>query len=189
MLRKSLTILSLIGLLVSVGLLVRAEYKIRRLNARFQEAEIQVVTISGIDQETGEALRVTVGRPTPPPAGFTYSASDPIEGVTLKWFDPRRFEINVWVDDYETQRIELDYLSPHEIEVALRPVQRGLPLAAQERMASQVEVFTAAGFLAKRRHVESLRRKLGLCIKCRYDLKGLTEPRCPECSTQFESHD
>jgi len=171
MLRKTLTILSLIGLALSVGLWVRAEYKIRRLNARFQQSVIQVVTISGIDQETGEALRVMVGRPNSPPAGFTYSSGDPTEGVTLTWFDPRRFEIKVWADDYETQRIELDYLSPHEIEVALRPVQWGLPLAAQERMASQVDVFTPAGFLAQRRHVESLRRKLGLCIKCRYDLK------------------
>ena len=30
------------------------------------------------------------------------------------------------------------------------------------------------------------RRKLGLCVKCGYNLKGLTEPRCPECSTSFE---
>ncbi len=30
------------------------------------------------------------------------------------------------------------------------------------------------------------RRKLGLCVKCGYNLKGLTELRCPECNTPFE---
>ena len=33
------------------------------------------------------------------------------------------------------------------------------------------------------------RKKLGLCLKCGYNLKGLTEPRCPECNTSFESND
>jgi len=30
------------------------------------------------------------------------------------------------------------------------------------------------------------RRKLGLCVKCGYNLKGLSEPRCPECNTSFD---
>jgi hypothetical protein len=30
------------------------------------------------------------------------------------------------------------------------------------------------------------RRKLGLCLRCGYNLQGLTEPRCPECATTFE---
>ncbi len=29
------------------------------------------------------------------------------------------------------------------------------------------------------------RKKLGLCVKCGYNLKGLTEQRCPECGTSF----
>jgi len=29
------------------------------------------------------------------------------------------------------------------------------------------------------------RRKLGLCINCGYNLDGLTENRCPECATEF----
>lgn len=30
------------------------------------------------------------------------------------------------------------------------------------------------------------RRKLGLCFNCGYNLRALTEPRCPECGTPFE---
>jgi len=30
------------------------------------------------------------------------------------------------------------------------------------------------------------RRKRGLCVNCGYNLKGLPEPRCPECGREFE---
>ena len=30
------------------------------------------------------------------------------------------------------------------------------------------------------------RKKLGLCLECGYNLRGLTELRCPECNTPFE---
>ena len=30
------------------------------------------------------------------------------------------------------------------------------------------------------------RRKRGLCIKCGYNLTGLTEPRCPECGREIK---
>jgi len=36
--------------------------------------------------------------------------------------------------------------------------------------------------LARRLH----RRKRGLCVACGYNLKGLPEPRCPECGREFE---
>jgi hypothetical protein len=32
-----------------------------------------------------------------------------------------------------------------------------------------------------------LRRRRGLCVKCGYSLRGLTEPRCPECGTGFQT--
>ncbi len=35
-------------------------------------------------------------------------------------------------------------------------------------------------------HIRRKRKKKGLCEKCAYDLRGLTEPRCPECGTAFD---
>ena len=35
-------------------------------------------------------------------------------------------------------------------------------------------------------HRRRKRKKLGLCIRCGYNLKGLTELRCPECGEAFE---
>ena len=31
------------------------------------------------------------------------------------------------------------------------------------------------------------RRRKGLCVGCGYNLTGLTEPRCPECATEFQA--
>ena len=39
-------------------------------------------------------------------------------------------------------------------------------------------VLVFRGPLRRRR-----RRRRGLCLKCGYDLRGLPEPRCPECGT------
>ena len=38
-------------------------------------------------------------------------------------------------------------------------------------------------FLSKRRRSYV---RLGFCVRCGYNLHGLTEPRCPECGTPFE---
>ncbi len=35
-------------------------------------------------------------------------------------------------------------------------------------------------------HRRRKRKKLGLCLNCGYNLRGLTELRCPECNTPFE---
>ena len=37
-----------------------------------------------------------------------------------------------------------------------------------------------------RHHRRRQRKKLGLCLGCGYNLRGLIELRCPECNTPFE---
>jgi hypothetical protein len=41
-------------------------------------------------------------------------------------------------------------------------------------------------FGIRRLHRRRKRRKIGRCAKCHYDLRGLPEPRCPECGTPFD---
>jgi hypothetical protein len=50
-----------------------------------------------------------------------------------------------------------------------------------------VGFLVAAGFKLSRyrREGRELRRLQGRCEECGYDLRGLPEPRCPECGTAF----
>jgi hypothetical protein len=53
-------------------------------------------------------------------------------------------------------------------------------------------IVPSIGFLAyrrsARRHLrkELVALKIPICLKCGYDLRGQTEPRCPECGTSFD---
>lgn len=46
-------------------------------------------------------------------------------------------------------------------------------------------VFPTIALLTHPRRRETFRRRHGLCVKCGYNLAGLTELRCPECGTGF----
>lgn len=51
-----------------------------------------------------------------------------------------------------------------------------------------VSVFAAwPVYLLLLRMTASRHRKLGLCVECGYALQGLTEPRCPECGKDFQA--
>ncbi len=57
-----------------------------------------------------------------------------------------------------------------------------LPLWMPTAVFGAVSCYLVAPILRRRRK----RKKLGLCVKCGYNLRGLTEPRCPECNTSFD---
>ncbi len=149
MLRKTLTILSLIGLLLSVGLwgvsYFNLSYTIRKYSILYQYAA-----------ERG---------------GLHYSSQTPIHSFRLdggyrilvgRWWrlrGPRDFETK-WVPS-----IGEDYLF--------------IPLWIPSVLFSFVFAISYTPFHRRRK-----RKKLGLCLKCGYDLRG-SKDRCPECSEGF----
>lgn len=56
-----------------------------------------------------------------------------------------------------------------------------LPLWMPTLLFALYPAFLAVLSLRRRR-----RKRRGLCVCCGYALKGLTEPRCPECNAPFE---
>lgn len=71
---------------------------------------------------------------------------------------------------------------------------RGIPfwsMAAPGVIIETAGVVAALEWIRFRRSRRYLREQLQvrgvpICIACGYDLRGLTEPRCPECGTAFD---
>jgi len=47
-------------------------------------------------------------------------------------------------------------------------------------------IYPIVAFIRSPARRRRYRRKHGLCVKCGYNLTGLSESRCPECATEFE---
>jgi hypothetical protein len=47
-------------------------------------------------------------------------------------------------------------------------------------------LYAAVLYRVTRNYVRHRRYRTGHCGVCRYSLRGLTEPRCPECGTAFD---
>lgn len=68
--------------------------------------------------------------------------------------------------------------------VYVRAMRRTLGFGAPAWFWTGLFGFVPAVALIRRpARRRKLRRKLGLCVTCGYDLRGLPEPRCPECGT------
>ncbi len=118
MIRKTLTILSLFGLLLSVGLWVASYW------------EVGLTLSSGFTMRAADGL-LHIGRERPLGGGSGW-----------------RMTLAIWP-------------APLVFALAMTLII-GRPL-----------------------HRRRKRKKLGLCVKCGYDLRG-SEDRCPECGTEFE---
>jgi hypothetical protein len=136
MFHKPLTILSLIGLLLSVAfaaLWISAEYKIKRLNARIQAQQVgtdvpgaRLVVVSAFDKETGEPVSPALGKSGREPANLVFfsdpsGSGNPSLSTRVFWFDyAKPFEIMVAARGYEMRRVVLDLSTPRELRVALQ---------------------------------------------------------------------
>jgi hypothetical protein len=99
----------------------------------------------------------------------------------------------------------LDYLDPHMVwslelgrdtflsfspttVTSHRFIQGTMPLWASALLLSLWPIVAGLLFLRRHRRLNH-RRKLGLCLDCGYDLRGLESPRCPECGATFSACD
>jgi len=149
MLRKTLTILSLIGLLLSVGL-----WGVSYLNIYY------TVKLSGMNIYAQTILVLHCGaitwplpRPAEPPNSTRRWESAGFAGLKTFW-SPVYNSTWTWIR---------------------------IPFWMPTALFCFLSCFSYAPFRRRRK-----RKKLGLCLKCGYNLRGLTEPRCPECSTPFD---
>jgi hypothetical protein len=47
--------------------------------------------------------------------------------------------------------------------------------------------FVGVGRTRRKLRIELVSQQVPICIPCGYDLRGQTEPRCPECGASFDS--
>ncbi len=68
----------------------------------------------------------------------------------------------------------------HESQLQMGVFSIVLPLATQAAVLASGVAFVVACLRDVQRDLEHIR-----CLKCNYILKGLTEPRCPECGERI----
>ncbi len=163
MLRRTITILSLLGLLLSVGLWGASYYGIEyeRKDLKGPDAHWEWFTLNNGCITYWGARSVLLGMPPLPdespqerlPSELHFKDDVLIRGLSrsawqLPWFGKDLIIVPLW----------------------LASVAFAVPVGATWVIC----------FRRRRR-----REKLGLCVKCGYDLRGSKE-RCPECGARFE---
>ncbi len=158
MIRKTLTILSLIGLLFSVGL-----WAVSYFNLSYRSRPITVrLSQGGVSSEPGlddvlarvQALRRAHG------SDRTSHLPDGIVGWHLGGFEDLSTD---WRPSMDSNGVIVPLWVPSVIFAVLSYFTGFLPLCRRRK-----------------------RRKLGLCLNCEYDLHG-SKNRCPECGQEFET--
>ena len=177
MLRRTLTILSLIGLLLSLGAWAASYFNLVRATHRNNGP----VVISGVMNENwqGGSLALVGGALKCGLGGFGYW---PLS-------DGRMFQASL--DAFGEQHLEAQpprWISygPTGLGTHWRFFYRSgrvlvLPLWIPTVLFGVLPTIALVRFGRRRK-----REKLGLCLKCGYNLRG-SENRCPECGTEFET--
>ncbi|MCH8965804.1 MAG: hypothetical protein IIB58_12630 [Planctomycetes bacterium] len=191
MLRKTLTILSLIGLLLSVGLwIVQLPGPAEFCNGpRFRDVRWQVVDHAHVGPSWGmwdptgvkDVYSKTVG------GGLPFGALE-VPKEEAPPFDDHSLLLGVgfgyvhWglAYFYSVPDPAVDP-SPGMVYVCSSHVGVSVPLWLLIILFSAQPLYV----LFFHYHRPRKRKKLGLCLKCGYDLRGSKE-RCPECGARFE---
>ncbi len=164
MLRRALTILSLIGLLFSVGLWGATYYRIQYWGRHH----------GAIALGTGCVTIYAYGPMDRTPQVNEWQ-SEGFDGFSTVWIP--RISASSTVTRFGASSVTQHlfyYASPVGGWIVVIPLW--LPTMA----------FIGVGGvpLVRTSHRRRKRKKLGLCVKCGYDLRGSKE-RCPECGTEF----
>jgi hypothetical protein len=148
MLRKTLTILSLIGLLLSVGAWGASYFQVYYMGDNH-----------GLSLAYGAVRYTFWPRPIP------YGPDDERALQLLNVRGPEGLRINgfigfrtIWIPEFDVVPLWIP-----TVVFGAYPVYMILPL-----------------------HRRRKRKKLGLCLKCGYDLRA-SKDRCPECGTEFSA--
>ncbi len=172
MIRKTLTILSLISLLLSVGLW-GVSY-VLNMGCTLSPSGPQIGLAPGF-------LLVSItGLPAKDPLPEDYD--DWKFGTRVRWFTDNTLTLKTgW-------RVDTSLRTPPAPWWEVQLV-RNWPSEARLTLPFWIpSVFfgSSVWWLSGPVHRRRKRKKLGLCVKCGYNLRGLTEPRCPECNTPFD---
>ena len=164
MLRKTLTILSLIGLLLSVGL-----WGVSHIGVGLVAFPHTLGAVGGFvfyshrleefDQPTYERELATFG--------FSWLRLG--DGFYVVSKNPPRYPMEWW---FQNRSVTWS----NRMSTGVR-----LPVWMPTAMLGGLLTWTYSPIHRRRK-----RKKLGLCVKCGYDLRGSKE-RCPECGQEFET--
>ena len=167
MLRKTITILSLIGLLLSVGLWgVSYWYVI----VSYAPARCSIFLTNGHLAFTYQTRSPTFDAKQVAQGLENYFESEGLDtvslgGAVIGWMGTETMTTTWWRFTFEHTNGDTEV---------------GLPLWVPCLVFSVLPAYAVALFHRRRK-----RRWLGLCVKCGYSLRTLTRPRCPECDTPF----